>query len=136
MRVARVSDGESNEVAQQATLQSMRQAFASGDYDEVIAGLDDLGGPTALKGGIRIEAVVLAARAHIAQGTKRDARTLLKTVWGRTLKHPRQYRSIAIACLELEDYSRAAQLTAKAAELADDKRAAARTAEASAAPQE
>lgn len=120
-----MSTDRASDEALQATLQHMRESFTVGDYGGVLAEFADLGDPRTVRGGIRIEAVALAARAHLALGSRRDARELLKTVWGRTLKTHRQYRYLALACLELGDYRRAADLATKAAEIVEADQAAA-----------
>jgi Flp pilus assembly protein TadD len=78
-----------------------------------------LGELNTIRSGVRIEAIALAGRAHIATGDRKAAHQLLRQAWKGSLKHHRLCRHLAIACLELGDYRRAAALTAKAAELSE-----------------
>lgn len=120
-----MTTGDAIDEARQASLQQMRECFTAGDYAGVLAAFEDLGDPKAIRSGIRIEAIGLASRAHAALGSRRDAREMLKTVWGRTLKTHRQYRYLAMACLDLGEYRRAAELATKAADLIEADQSAA-----------
>jgi tetratricopeptide (TPR) repeat protein len=98
-------------------LTAMKSAFATGRYPAVLEALEQLGPLDAIRSGIRIEAIALAARTQIAVGEKRAARDLLKQVWNASLKNHRLYRHVAMACLELGEYRRALSLIEKAVEL-------------------
>jgi tetratricopeptide (TPR) repeat protein len=100
-------------------LNTMKTAFVAGQYQETLEALKALGELKAIRSGIRVEAVCIAARAHMALGKKKEARQLLQQVWEASLKNHRLYRHVAIACLELGEYRRAVSLVEKAAELSD-----------------
>lgn len=100
-------------------LAAMRVAFASGRHQEVAAIFEQLAPLNAVRSGIRVEAITLAARTQIALGEKKSARELLKQVWEAPQKSHRLYRYVAIACLEFGDYRRALSLVGKAIELSD-----------------
>jgi hypothetical protein len=100
-------------------LDAIRAAFAVGQYQTVLSAFDQLGDFRAVRSGIRVEAIALAARAHTAMGDTTAARQLLKQVWNAELKHHRHYRHVAHACLDLGEYRRAVALSEKAAELAE-----------------
>jgi hypothetical protein len=103
-------------------LGSIREKFQKGDYSGALQNFRDLGDLKTIRSGIRIEAIALAARSNLALGSKRDAMKLLKSVGERPLKHHRLYRHLALACLELGDYRRAAEFAISAAELVEDAR--------------
>jgi hypothetical protein len=100
-------------------LESMRAAFPQGRYDDLITAFEALGETKAIRSGIRVEAIALAARTRLAQGDKQAARQLLKQVWNAPLKNHRLCRHVAIACLEIGEYRHAAALTERAASLAE-----------------
>ncbi len=99
-------------------LETMRTAFPQGRHDEVLGAFEALGETKAIRSGIRVEAIALAARVRLAQGEKQAARQLLKQVWNAPLKNHRLCRHVAIACLELGEYRHAAALAERAAVLA------------------
>ena len=100
-------------------LETMRKAFPQGGYGEVMAAFEALGETKAIRSGIRVEAIALAARVRLAQGDKQAARQLLKQVWNAPLKNHRLCRHVAIACLEMGEYRHAAALTERAAAMAE-----------------
>ncbi len=100
-------------------LESMRAAFPQGCYDDLITAFEALGETKAIRSGIRVEAIALAARTRLAQGDKQAARQLLKQVWNAPLKNHRLCRHVAIACLEIGEYRHAAALAERAASLAE-----------------
>lgn len=105
-------------------LATMKVAFAGGRYQEALDAFEQLAPLDGVRSGIRVEAIALAARAHLALGKKRAARDLLKLVWGASLKNDRLFRYVAIASLELGEYRHALSLVEKAIELSETKRAA------------
>ena len=100
-------------------LETMRKAFPQGGYDQVLGAFEALGETKAIRSGIRVEAIALAARVKLAQGDKQAARQLLKQVWNAPLKNHRLCRHVAIASLEMGEYRHAAALTERAAALAE-----------------
>ena len=100
-------------------LAAIRVAFANGRYQEVLENFEQLAPLDTLRSGIRVEAIALAARTHIALGDKTSARVLLKQIWEAPQKSHRLYRYAAIACLEFGEYRRALSLIGKAIELSD-----------------
>ena len=100
-------------------LETMRTAFPQGRHDEVLGAFEALGETKAIRSGIRVEAIALAARVRLAQDEKQAARQLLKQVWNAPLKNHRLCRHVAIACLELGEYRHAAALAERAAVLAE-----------------
>ncbi len=115
---------DTKELDEQRTvvLERMREAFTYGRFAEVSDLLEELGDTKTIRSGIRVEAIVLAARAKTASGDKSGARLLLKHVWNGSLKNHRLCRHVAIACLELGEYRRAADLSERAALLAEQAR--------------
>ena len=100
-------------------LAAIRIAFANGRYQEVLENFEQLAPLDTLRSGIRVEAIALSVRTHIALGDKTSARGLLKQIWEAPQKSHRLYRYAAIACLEFGDYRRALSLVGKAIELSD-----------------
>lgn len=100
-------------------LAAMRAAFTSGRHEDVLKEFEQLAPLNTLRSGIRIEAIALAARTHLASGDRKTARELLKQIWEAPQKSPRLYRYVAIACLEFGDYRRALSVMEKAIALAD-----------------
>ena len=98
----------------------MKAAFAAGRYQEVLEAFERL---APLEFGcedeLRVEAIALAARTHLAVGAKKPARELLKLVWQAPLKNHRLCRRVAIASLELGDTISALSLIEKAVQLSD-----------------
>ena len=106
-------------------LAAIRVAFANGRYQEVMENFEQLAPLDTLRSGIRVEAIALSVRTHIALGDKTSARGLLKQIWEAPQKSHRLYRYAAIACLEFGDYRRALSLTEKAFELSEANKPAA-----------
>ena len=100
----------------QAALQEMRGRFREHNYQGVLAAFESLGDLDAVRSGIRIEALALAARAHIGLSANKRARRLLEPVRDAPLKTDRQYGYLAAACLELGEYRWAATLLSRAAD--------------------
>ena len=100
-------------------LAAIRVAFANGRYQEVLENFEQLAPLDTLRSGIRVEAIALSVRTHIALGDKTSARGLLKQVWEAPQKSHRLYRYAAIACLEFGEYRRALSLIGNAIELSD-----------------
>ena len=100
-------------------LAAIRVAFANGRHQEVLENFEQLAPLDTLRSGIRVEAIALSVRTHIALGDKTSARGLLKQIWEAPQKSHRLYRYAAIACLEFGEYRRARSLVAKAIELSN-----------------
>ena len=114
-----MANNEESGEQQLSQLNEMRAAFAAGQCQSVLEVFEALGDLGSIRSGIRIEAIALAARAHLAIGNKKGARQVLRHAWNASLKNHRLYRHVAIACLELGEYRRAIALVEKAAELAE-----------------
>lgn len=100
-------------------LATMKAAFAAGRCQEVLETFERLAPLDSVRSGIRVEAIALAARTHLAVGAKKPARELLKLVWRAPLKNHRLCRYVAIASLELGEYHHALSLIEKAVQLSD-----------------
>ena len=96
-------------------LRLMREDFRVGQYDDVMGKLEQFEDIDRVRSGIRVEVVCLAARALIAKRETRRGRQLLKKVVKRDYSSSRLYGYVAMAMLELGDYSVAAELCRKAA---------------------
>ena len=112
-------DAQALDAQRAELLETMRRAFLQGGHDEVMGAFEALGETKAIRSGIRVEAIALAARVKMAQGDKQAARQLLKQVWNAPLKHHRLCRQVAITCLEMGEYRHAAALAERAAALAE-----------------
>ena len=69
-------------------LAAIRIAFANGRHQEVLENFEQLAPLNTLRSGIRVEAIALSVRTHIALGDKTSARGLLAGLGGSPKEPP------------------------------------------------
>jgi hypothetical protein len=103
------------EVERDNLLKTMREAFLRQDWAGTLTTYEQFNDIKAVRTGIRIEAMCLAARALAASGDRRAAKDILFPLAKRDFPAHRFYGHVARALLDLPDYERAAQICARAA---------------------
>ena len=101
----------------EALLNGMREAFAQRDFEQTLAGFQQLSETGRMPRNIRIEATCLAARALTASKERSAARALLKPLLDDAYPRPIHYDFLAHAFLDLRNYAEAARMCERAAEL-------------------
>lgn|GEM_PF-3038462 len=95
-------DAQEENGHRQALLYTMRIALKRGRSGEVLAAFKALGDPHRLRMDIRVEALILAARALLASGHRARARRFIGLALASPSAGQRLNCNLAIASLELE----------------------------------